>query len=255
MNLLEQSKGRTFSDIFSLAMKGYRESLRRTIAVIVMIVVIKDCYVYLGGAPTSPTAQGVGALLIGVVLIFLFAVSLQASYSSLKPSPTKLSDHFNHVLKRLIPLYLSVLFFIVLFVVIFFVVKWIVFAIGGDSVDKTRRSIEGVFIASFAGLMMLYVVIRCYFVLPMVVLDSLSAWRAFAESVRLTLNNALRTFGIYLCGVIMVVLTMPGSRHYIWLADHKLIALFDLFVFALLLPLYLNMVVLMLRDLQWRRGH
>ena len=254
MNFFEQSKARTFLDIVSLAFSGYRNALRRCIAVIVMIVVVKDFYIYLGGLPRAPTAQAIGVVIIALILVYLLAVAFYLCYASLKQSSVKLSDAFSHVLRRLASIYLALLMFFIIFAAIFFLVKALILLIGGHSTNHVRRMIEGFLLVGISGIVILFVIVRCYFVYPFVVIEKIMAWRAFTESIRLTMRNSLRTFGLYICSLPLGILTMPNTRHAVWLADHRLSALFDLIVFALLLPLYFNMVILMLKDLQWRRG-
>ena len=219
---------------------------------ILLLVVVKDLYLYLGGMPPIAWLRWVLIIVMVLLGVYLWAVMLFSANAVLAGAPLRFSQSFRHVYLKISSIY-SGLFALVLAMCLLFLVGYLLSnaltAILGGAI-----ALRSFLILILIGLPLTFILVLWVFVLPLLVLEPISVVAAFRRSMSLVgYNYWLRGFSVYAAFLVLFFIESPVTGHGQWLAKHYFSFLFDAVILAILLPLLTNYFLLLLNDLRLRK--
>jgi len=242
---------RPFSDLLGISIRHHFTVLKKIIWLIVMIVVVKDLYIYLGGFPTNPIWAYVVGIIMTALLIYLFVTALYISNRVLHSEGVSLSEAFLAVNKRLIPLYSASLIFIVAPILVVILSELSLHYFAGPAVERFKYT--GLIFTLAVGIPILYAFLRFFYTIPLIVTEDFPIWKAFSEASKLLGENWMRVFGVYACIIAVWLLVSPDTLHGHFMKAYHISALFDFIIFCVTLPIVTNLIVFMRNDLRLRK--
>ncbi len=246
------STARTFLDVLGISIRHHFVVLRKTVWLIVMIVVVKDLYIYLGGMPANPIWQYFIGIVMLILLIYLFMAMLYMTNRVLRSEYVTLSDALSGMNKQLAPLYLSSLIFIIVPTLLLLLSELILHLMAGAGVDHYKYA--GLIFVLVVGIPILYGYLRYFYTIPLIVMEDFPIWKAFREASQLVRKNWARVFGVYACAIAIWLLVSPDTLHGHMIQAYHISALFDFIIFCVTLPIMMNLVVFIRNDLRLRKA-
>ena len=119
-----------------------------------------------------------------------------------------------------------------------------------NHVAKGTSFLVMLFTAAFLGMLVIFILLYCFYVLPLILLTDLTAGAAFIHSAHYAKTEWKKTFVLYGFAIFIIYLVIPITRHSAWLSGHYLLNLFELVVLLLLLPLLMTMIIVSLQKMQ-----
>jgi hypothetical protein len=212
---------------------------QRIFLLIVIFIALKSLYTYL---PLFSLSIEMG--LTGVILaaaVFLFLIALYRANGVWCDQEVTWHQALQRTIQHILKVYLACVCILCLFAIIFFVGRWLIF-----SVLALTGMPAAVGLIFFVGIPLILVLVYSYLTIPLLALQELSLWQAFSQSLLLTQAHFLMMVLLYIEIIILVVAAATHTRHGVWLLHHHLMELFDLIVFSLILPLFINQTLLLL---------
>lgn len=239
--------------LIRLSMRFYFPVLKIIFPFLLLMVLAKDLYLYLGGLPANHTLQLIIIFIILLIEVYLSSAALLSADQWLTGTPRRLNEVCRTVYRRIATIYLGFFAIILIGCAIFFVGHLFSNIIVYASANKTMAFNFAIIL--LLGLPLTIGLVLFFFVLPLLALGVNSIAVAFRESISLVgYRHWLKTFIIYAACVIFLLIISPGTLHGQWLITHYLNFVFDIIVFALFLPLLLNFILLLLNDLRMRQS-
>lgn len=243
----------TFMGLFGRSLKYHYAILKKIFWLIVMLVVVKDLPIYFGGMPDNVYFHTALAVIIGLVLVYLFTAMLYAAHCVLYSEDV----NWKSALIDVWPKYGRVLLVVVLLALLPVLVTYISMLIAKFVDIKSSGGGNFLFFGGMllGALIIFLVYMYFFFVIPSIVFENVSILDACGDSYALSRDDwthLVRIFGVYVFVGLMWALVSSGTLHGHLLQMYKLSAVFDFVVFVVLLPIILSLVVLMRNDLRYR---
>lgn len=251
MGLLPQEE-LGFFELMQRAIWHHLSALKQMWVMILLMVFVKDWYIYLGGMPTHGVMSWIVSVFMGVTLLYLFCVGLRISYTVWHQKTVSMNDVFLNTLKRLPYALVVILIFMVSLFALLYAAKYS--AQGLIHMGHSAK-VSGL-VALFFILMFPYIlgVVMFVFALPLTVIESMPVLKAFKESFWLIMPKQwFAAFGLYAVTAAMLVLISPDTLHGHFLKRYYLNAPFDLLVLGVFMPFLCNLFVLMINDCRLRQ--
>jgi hypothetical protein len=243
---------RSFLDLLGISIKHHYAVLKKTILLILMIVVVKDWYVYLGDFPKNDALKFMISTLMLIVLIYLFMSLLYMTHRILRSEPVMLPDTFKAINQRLFAIFSASFIFVVVPTLFVLLAEFVYHLILKDNSGGAKFS--GLIFVFVVGIPILYAYLRYFFTLPLIAMENFSLWKAFGEAQKLVQGNWARVFGIYACAIVIWVLVSPDTLHGHFMRMYHVSGIFDFIVFCVTLPIMMNLIVFMRNDLRLRNS-
>jgi len=243
---------RSFLDLLGISIKHHYAILKKTILLMLMIVVVKDWYVYLGGFPKNDALKFIVSTFMLIALIYLFMSLLYMAQRILHSEPVTLMDAFKATNQRLFHIYTASFIFIVVPTLFVLLAEFVFHLIMRGHSGSTKFS--GLIFVFVVGIPILYAYLRYFYTLPLIAMENFSLWKAFAEAQQLVQGNWARVFGIYACAIVIWVLVSPDTLHGHFMRMYHISGIFDFIVFCVTLPIMMNLIVFMRNDLRLRNA-
>lgn len=239
-----------FVDVFMVAKNRWRHQLRYTWLLICLLVVVKDLYIYVGGGMPS-SVEGVIAVIGMMIIAFivLFSALLCRTNAAATGQNTELTEIYAIVFKRILNVLLLVIYYVAVFAIFYCLAQYVAtdFFNGHDHTDLIKKLIA---LSVVVVLPCIYILVLSLMALPLILLDKKNIFHAIVESFQMTWFHWLYVFNLYLLISFVVLITLPGTMHGKLFIHYHVIALYDLIVLGLIVPIICNMMILMLRELQ-----
>ena len=246
------STPRGFLDLLGISVRHHFVVLRKTFLLIVMMVVVKDLYIYLGGFPTNPVLAYLVGIVMTILLIYLFVTMLYLTNRTLCGEHGSLKDAFLAVNKRAVPLSLACLIFIIAPLILLLISELILHFITSAGADRYKY--DGLIFVLVVGIPIMIAYLKYFFTIPLIVMEDFPIWNAFHEAGELVYKEWLRVFGVYACAIAIWLLVSPDTLHGHLIQGYHLSAVFDFIVFCVTLPIMMNLIVFMRNDLRLRKS-
>jgi len=215
--------------------------LKRIIPLIILLVVVKDLYIYLGGMPQTLWLKLPIEIVMGVLMLALWAMILVAANDVLHNTPRSLKGLYDLVMPRLPKVILCILFYIAALVLVWGVTVGIIHLTMRHETHHTGW--VGILIVFVLGFIYLCFIMQVFLAHVLFALGAIPFWKTVRESVLLAQQNWKHLLALYGGLFAILVLGSPDTLHGHLLAHYYLTAPFDLVMFSILLPLYVNMIL------------
>ena len=242
-------KPQKFPKLIMQAFKSYWQVFKAILPLILLIALVKDLYIYFGGMPINRWLHTVIILIMVLLEVYLWATVLYSADATFKAAPVQLNKACRAVYHKLASIYAGFFALVIGFCLLFFIGYFLSNIVTLFFANKmAARSISMLLLF---GLPVTIGLVLCFFVLPLLVCESLMLWQAFQRSVKLVgYRNWLQTFVLYAIYIILLFIVSPNTLHGQWLARHYLSFIFDVIIFVLMIPLTINLLLLLLNDLR-----
>ena len=238
----------SFVDMLIVAKNRWRSQLGSTWVLIFLIVLVKDLYIYAGGGmPTSKVGEMVVLAMMLIGFIILFSALLYRINAANTGQEIELADVYSAVFQRFLHL-LILVFYYAIVLGVFYGVAWYAsmhFYTGAN--DIIQRLLMLIIIVV---LPCVYVIVLSLFSWPLILLDNMNVFKAIGKSMQMTWFHWLYVFNLYLLIGFVILVSLPGTMHGKLLIHYHLIALFDLLVLGITVPIICNIMILMKQELQ-----
>lgn len=248
------STPKTFLELLGLSIRKHFPVFKCTFWLILFFVVVKDAYIYAGGFPQNHYAFITVAIVMGVLVTYLFSAILYASSRILTGEYVDWKNALSNVLPRMPKVLLSLVALLVFASLLFMLASWIDhWWVSGDvRPPKYARLIE----IGTAGFFVMVAYIYYFYTIPSIIMDNKPLGPAFLYGPSLVARewkDIVRVFGVYACGWAAWILVSPDTLHGHLMAMYRLSAIYDLIVLSVVLPILVNFIVLMRNDLVLRK--
>jgi len=249
------STPRSFMDLLGLSIRHHFSAFRKMIFLIVLMVIVKDAYIYLGGMPQNLYLLGLVGVVMSFLLIYFVSTLLYLSHRVLGGEAVDWRVALKAVLPALGKIILAFLIFTIFPYLLILMGEWVTHVLVSGAAHKAQYA--GLILVLSIGIPILIFYITYFFAVPLMLIDKLSLGKAFANAAHLASRewrNWGRVFGVYACGIAIWVLVSPDTLHGHLMKMYKLSAAFDFVVFCVTLPIMMNFIVFMCHDLKLRRA-
>ncbi len=243
-----QDQPMSFGKLCFAAIRHHIKVLPKIIALILLILVVKDAYIYLGGMPHNTVLKIIVTILIWLLLIYFWSVSLYSTKAVLEGQPLTLNDTCRFIYRRILPIYLCCILYFLGFLCIVGIAKLIVLIASQFLGHNPVWSRIGFVL--IGGIIFVYSIVLAFFALPLVALGQNRVLLAFRDSLNYVKDEWFYVFGIYIVLMAFILLLSPNTLHSLFLQRHHLVVVFDFIVLCLFLPFLNNLILLTLHQLR-----
>lgn len=232
-------------NLLKLSIRLHYVTLKQVIACVLVITIVKYFCVLLGKLYPVIASQLIISGVAIILTIYFFAAALLAAHRAFIDHPISVGEAIKTIGRKSVKIYTTFFAYFFGTMAVYFFAKFSAMRILKLLHMQTTSS-PGV-ILYMAFLCMLFLALF-YFSFPITVIDDKPVHKAFYESALLTEKNKL---GILLsvCIFFMAyVLMMPKMLHEHFLVVYHLSALFDFVVLCVSIPLYINLLLLLMND-------
>lgn len=242
----------TFGQLFSISLRKYLPVLHKIILMILIMTVVKDAYLYLGGMPSNRILNYIIEIIIAVVVAYFVFASLYMTNCVLNQKKITFREAMVAVWTRALKAYLAVIIYIAIFIILLFIAYLLLHII--HSTSKREMLYQALIMLFIVGLPFLIFIIFSFFAIPLIIVDNVSVYVGFRQSIKLLgKQHWIKPFVLYLILVILSIIVDPSTRHGHFIAKYDANALFDFIVFCIVLPVYYSLLVLLINDLKLRK--
>lgn len=242
----------TLGQVFLKSLRQYGPVLKKIILIILIAVLIKNSYLYLGGMPTTNWLRYLIEIMITIVIGYFVFVGLYMTNKVINHQSFSFIDALKQSWPLVIQAYLASIIYIIMFVILYFLAHFILHLIRPTGLNAPLyRGLVYFFVTSLPFLLF---IVFSFFTIPLIIIDEVGVLAAFITSFRLIgSKNWLNSFGLYVIFVLIFLIVDPYTRHGEFLARYHLNALFDFIILSIALPLFYSMIVFTLNDLKVRK--
>jgi len=243
----------TFSEQLGLSIRYHFPVFRKMFLLIVLMVVVKDAYIYLGGMPSNPHLLAVVGIVMGLLLSYFVVAMLYLSDCVLQNKKISWLLALKAMWPRFGKVFLTLIAFVAIPFLLFTLGEWVAHSAGGSQGYPTQR--VSLILTLGIGIPCLLFYLRYFYTIPFIVMENIPLFSAFKQAGKLCTKkeNWVRVFGVYACGLAIWILVSPDTLHGHLMKMYKLSALFDFLVFCVTLPIMMNLIVLVRNDLVLRK--
>lgn len=248
------STPRTFSELLGLSIRNHFSVFKRTLWLIIFLVIVKDAYIYLGGFPANIYLYSLISIVMALLIIYLVCAMLYASHCVFNGENADWRSVLSDVLPRIPKAVLAIIIFIVVPLLLFMLGKWI----GGLMMANDVRPDQyaGLTLVLSVGIPVMIAYLYYFYAVPNIIMENMPFWCAFSDAPMLVgkeWRDLVRVFGVYACGTAVWLLVSPDTLHGHLMAMYKVSAIYDFIVLSVTLPILMNLIVLTRNDLTLRR--
>ena len=248
------STPKTFIELLGLSIRHHFAVVRKIVVLILLLVVVKDACIYLGGMPTNAYLYGFVSVIMTVFILYLLTAILYATHCVLYNENISWRSALKDTLTRMGRVILAFAAFIVVPALLFFIGELIARWMMLDDVHPPRYS--GLILVLVVGIPVMIVYLYYLFTIPLIVTENYAVWPAFKRApmiVGKAWENLVRVFGIYVCALAIWLLVSPDTLHGHLMKMYKISAIFDFIAFVVTLPIVMNLIIFMRNDLKLRK--
>ena len=243
-----------FSELLGLSIRKHFSVFKRTIWLILFLVIAKDAFVYLGGFPKNTYLYALVGVVMALLILYFICGMLYTAARILNGEHTNWRAALSEVLPRMPKVVLAVIIFMVVPLLLFTLGHWILGMTITHDAHPSRYA--GLFLVLSIGIPVMIAYLYYFFTVPNLVIDNMPFWRAFSKASGLVgkyWRELARVFGVYVCGTAVWILVSPDTLHGHLMAMYKVSAIYDFIVLSVTLPILMSLIVLARNDLTLRK--
>ena len=184
MNKKDQKVQKTpLFDVFMASVKSQPRLYRATLPITLLIVIVKDLYLYCGGMPKNMTAYYVVVVLMALLLIYLICSFIYVSDRVLHNKPVRLRESFAVTAQRILQIYGICIFVIAFCIGFYYLGHYLVTIWAPIQAKPTPKYL--LIILVFTIFPALYGIVVCLFAPVLVLLRNNNMFSALKNSVSL----------------------------------------------------------------------
>jgi len=250
---LSSDQGLSLPALATLSLRQYFATLKATIGYLFVAVLVSGLLWWLHPwlPPLLQHESFIGAV-VTFVYLSVFLCSFYAGHCVLQGTVPPMRVVLRRLVQRGVFLLIALVFYVAAVAVIGF--------FGGLLVDRISEILQlskqtrAVMHVSGTGMPLTYIAVLLLYLLPLVMIESVKPWVAFARVAYLVRDEWLRVFSVYFCWIFLFVALVPRTLHAQWLlAQHGLYFPVCLLVLALIVPFAVNYSLYVLDDLMIRQ--
>jgi hypothetical protein len=243
-----------FLDNLGLSIRHHFQTFRHIYWLILLVVIVKDAYIYLGGYPSNVYLSSLLTIVMVVLFCYLLALMLYICASLFKGDDTTLKSAAILVFFRFRKVLVSLLMLVLIPFILYSLANWLLQITHAYQNHHSQGS--RLILVMVAGIPSMLIYLRYFFAIPIMIVDDSALLASFKQAKQLCTKkeNWIRVFGIYFFVICIWLLVSTDTLHGHFMAVYKLSALYDLVVFSVALPIMMNFVVLMRHDLALRKS-
>lgn len=235
----------SLTEILKRSIRLHYLTLKHTIACILLIAIVKNVAVMGLSLFTSAIMQWIIYLVAAVLIVYFFAVALQATNSAFRDQPKSIMDSMKSAWNNIIQTYLAFFAYVFGAIIVFRITRLLIVAV--DKLIHEPSAMHGLVHIIALTLTLLFVAIF-YFGFPITIVDEKSMHKSFYDSILLSEKEKLGILmSLLILGAVILLLTPSLVSEY-FLSMFHLDALFDFVVLCVALPLFVNSLLLLLSD-------
>jgi len=243
-------KPQKIQEIFIYAFHLCGQALKNIFWIILIFVFFKNINLYLDTFISNSLLKKIISVIQIMAIVYLGVVILLVVNACLERKPVNYRLFFLVAFKRLFSVYIVCLL-LGLFLAIMSYITMILLNLAGISSPNVAFYIR-LFSFLFIGFCIIFVLLRYFFAMPLIVLDKMKLMAAFKLSGHLVLDNYIRLLSVYAIFIFTIFVCSQQTRHAAILQTYHVSYLFDYVLLCFLLPFSFNLVLLLLRDLKLR---
>ena len=246
--MIENVKKIPLFDVFVESIKRQPALYRKTLGITLLIVIVKDWYLYCGGMPINPIAFHVVAAVMALLMIYLFACFIYSCDKIRQGHTLSLRQVFVDTAKRIAQVYLICVFIVAFCVGFYYLGHYLAQLWVGVHLKPTKKYM--MIIILFTIFPILYGIVVLLFAPILALLKNCTALKAVKNSIYLSWFHWFYVFSLYVFIGIIYILVSPLSLHAHFFIRYHVMIVFDFIVFAMLLPVFTNMALTILSELE-----
>jgi hypothetical protein len=241
----------TFSQLFKRSCALHYLTLKHTLLCVLLIAVIQYGIFLADALPVSFYVKVALDVLALALIVFLFSAALLASHRAFIDQSDSMASAIKNIAQRIKPILAIFCLYIIGGIVVYFAAVYLVMLI--DRLLHESPVLHGGALILVAALLILYVV-AFYFSAPLVIVDEKRLPSAFYHSLILSEKNKLGV--LVTLGIVGIVLTLmhptTATLYGAFLIRYHLVGLFDAVILCIAMPLYINLLLLLVNDSKYQ---
>ena len=234
------------TQLFKIAFRLHYLTLKHTIFFILLIVAMKNIAMFFTIFVTNWLAQTVVYFMAGLLVVYLFSAALLATHESFMDRSKTFTDTLAEIKKNAVNIYATFFGYIAGILCTYALAKLLGVVIH-HVLNKFSFPLHGFALIIMATMMMMFLAMFFYSY-PLAVIDSKKIQNAFYDSLVLSDKNKLGILVLFFIMLAVDMLTSPTSLQEYFLSTYHLGILYDFVVLSVMLPLFINLLLLLIHD-------
>lgn len=232
----------TFTPIIKRALRLHYVTLKHTIPFIICITVIKYLAVMLTSLIGNNVISDFLYVVTAFILAYFFSMALLAAHRAFIDKPLATMEAVRTITRRLFPIFATFVCYVLGAMIVYTVADLAMRGVDHLVGDRTSTAYMTTVLIAFA-LMMVFVGMF-YFSYPLTVISEKGWRKAFFDSAILSERVKFNVLILIMILAAAVLLLTPGSIGEYILSSYHLELVFDFVVLCVLMPLYINLMLL-----------
>lgn len=243
----------TFGQIFLKSLQEYFSVFIKILLFILILAIVKNIPLYLGGLPQAKWLRYPLEILLAAVIGYVIFVSIYVTNKILLGKTISFSQAIIESWQQVLKSYVALIIYIAIFMILYLLVHLILF--GLHPTGHRALIYKGLISLFILSIPFLLFAVVTFFTIPLIMTDDIGVFGAFKRSAELIGKKYwLIAFGLYIFLMAIFVIVDPYTRHGHFFASYHANIFFDLIVFCVTLPIFYNMLILLMNDLKLRRS-
>lgn len=235
----------SLSRMFGKSVRLHYLTLKHSILFIFLITVIKFIAALGIDFTTNSYLEWLIAIIATFLIVYCFSAALYGTQAAFKDAPEPLMQSVRSVWQHKYRIYSTFWIYVLGAVVLYYVLNLLMFGIEHFFGHLTTIHTTGLIIT--AALLIVYVSML-YFSYPLTIIDGASLSKSFQDSAELTDKNKFSVLASLVLLFVVALLVTPGMMYEYLLSIYHLNIVFDFIVFSVGIPLYINLLLLVIHD-------
>lgn len=234
------------TQLFKSSFRLHYLTLKQTIFFILLITVVKNIAMIFALYVSNGIAQSVVYFIAGLLMVYLFSAALLSTHESFMDRSKTFTDTLAEIKKNVVNIYVTFFAYIVGILCAYGVARLLALAIH-HILRNYSFPLHGVTVILLATFVLMFLAMFLYSY-PLAVIDSKKIQSAFYDSLVLSDKNKLGIFVLFFIIIAIDVLISPASLQEYFLSSYHLGVLYDFVVLSVMLPLFINLLLLLIHD-------
>lgn len=236
----------TFTELLKKSFRLHYLTLKHCIFFILLITAVKYAAMMFTFFISNKIALAAIYFLAGLLMLYLFSAALLSTHEAFMDRSKTFSDVLAKIKKNSVNIYIT--FFVYLAIVFFAYAIGVMMEFAVTKIlHEFRTTTHGMAII-FSAVLLLMSIFMFLFSYPLAVIESKKVKNALYDS--LVLSDKCK-FGIIILFSILIAINMlisPASLQEYFLSTYHLGVLYDFLVLCVMLPLFINLLLLVIND-------
>lgn len=236
----------SFTQLLKNSFRLHYLTLKHTIFFIFMITALKYISFILTLYISNEIGQTIIYFIAALFAIYLFSAALLSTHDAFMDRSKTFSDALWEIKKNATHIYVTFFAYIIGILCTYGFAKLLGLAVY-HLLDKYFSAVHGFTMILSATLILMFIAMFL-FSYPLSVIDSKKIQDAFYDSMVLSDKSKFGIFVLFFMMIAIDILTSPASLQEYFLATYHLGVLYDFVVLCVMLPLFINLLLLLIHD-------